>query len=85
MSEISSDVWAEAKREMLELSQSYSCGHKVVRMDDSVYGFIRDARENGLPWPEIFRVLHKRGLTQYKMHESLQRAWRDEKRMREAE
>ena len=84
MSEISKEAWTEARREMLELSKMYSSGHRMVRMADPVYEFICDAREGNLPWPEIFRVLHKRELTQYKMHESLQRAWRDEKRIREA-
>jgi len=85
VSEISKDAWAEARREMAEMSSMFSNGHKALRMDSGAYDFISDARSNGFPWHWIFQALKKRGLTKYKMHESLQRAWRDEKRLREGE
>jgi len=83
VSEISKEAWTEARREMLEMSNGYSNGHKTVRMDTDVYDFILSAREAGLPWNKIFQIMQKNGLTKYKMHESLQRAWRDETQLRE--
>ena len=73
----------ESARAMFESEAArYSNGHEVARMEDEVYGLIKEARGKGLPWPRILDVLQRNGLTQYKMHESLSRAWRDEKRMR---
>lgn len=85
MSEISTDAWREAREEMLRLSVGYKNGQRIPRMDEDEFNSIAEAREAGLSWPAIFRVLRGSNLTQYACYETLSRAWTREKELREME